>query len=84
MGSLLNITSITDWKSLDFNEIFSIAAFSACIAAPITLIVLIHRNFEQLKDKKSQSSLTWGAHMNEIRIQRVFTEEEGPAEWALN
>jgi hypothetical protein len=54
MGSLLNITNINDWNSLDFNAIFSIAVLAACITAPITRIVLSYRHFEQLKDKKSQ------------------------------
>jgi hypothetical protein len=84
MGSLLNITNITDWNSLDFNEVLSIAVLAACIAASITLIILTHSNFEQLKDKKSPSSLTWGAHISEIRIPRILNDDAGAAEWALN
>jgi hypothetical protein len=53
MGSLLNITNVDGWQSLDFNAILSFAVFAACIAAPISLICLSHLHFEQLKDKKS-------------------------------
>jgi hypothetical protein len=53
MGSLLNITNINGWQDLDFNAILSIAVIVACIATPISEIVLSHFHFEQLKDKKS-------------------------------